>query len=111
MLIKISDEFSKTPGGRYTDEGDYSGQEFREKLLEVKFLDAVKNNENLIVDLDGCVAFPPSFLEEAFGGLVRKLKTVDILNRIEIVCVDQPSLEKKIKNFILKELKNEKLLD
>ena len=67
-VIKIAD-FAKFPGPRYKDLGKYSGEEFRDDLL----IPAIsEKNSNLIVDLDGVFGYGSSFLEEAFGGLVRK---------------------------------------
>lgn len=60
--------FSLTPGGRYRSEGEFSGEEFREDHL-VPVLDSGADIE---VDLDGPVGVTSSFLEEVFGGLVRK---------------------------------------
>ena len=34
MLITISKDFSETPGGRYILEGNFSDEEFREKILK-----------------------------------------------------------------------------
>lgn len=66
--IKIADEFSKTPYGRYPDDGDNNGQSFREEHL----VPALKEYDKVIVDLDGVRGYGSSFLDEAFGGLIRK---------------------------------------
>ena len=68
-IINIAADFSKTPGGRYLTDGPASGEDFRERLL----IPALKDNQTVIVELDGTRGYPSSFLEEAFGGLVRKL--------------------------------------
>ena len=60
-------EFSDAPGGRYRQQGDFSGQEFRED-----FLIPLLKQSDLIVDLDGALGLPASFLDEAFGELARK---------------------------------------
>ncbi len=100
LKIKISRDFSDTPGGRYIAEGEYSGEAFREKVLIPKYLEAIKEGKKLIVDLDGCYGLATSFLEEAFGGLVRKQKNRDILNILQIVSEDRPNLQEKIINYI-----------
>ena len=33
IIIKIATDFSRIPGARYPEEGDYSGQEFRQNVL------------------------------------------------------------------------------
>ncbi|WP_369427466.1 STAS-like domain-containing protein [Providencia sp. PROV236] len=68
ITIKLTD-FTKHPLGRYKSDSSGSGEAFRsEKLLPI-----LKNsNEKLIINLDGTKgAIGSSFLEEAFGGLIR----------------------------------------
>lgn len=67
--ISIANDFSKSPAGRYRHEGPNSGEKFREDVL----VPALKNYAGTItVDLDGVVGYGSSFLEEAFGGLIRE---------------------------------------
>jgi hypothetical protein len=63
--ISLVNDFTATPGGRYRWQGDYSGEEFREAHL----LPALTANETVLVDLDGAVGLPSSFIDEAFGPL------------------------------------------
>lgn len=74
MIIKISEDYSKYPIGRFPDDGDYSGARFRDEYLYPKLNEiiAFDKNEKLIVNLDGVRSFGSSFLEEAFGGLIRR---------------------------------------
>lgn len=65
--IVVGTDFSDTPGGRYRDDGPFSGQRFREEFL----IPALKNNEKVVVDISGVEGYGSSFLEEVFGGLVR----------------------------------------
>ena len=44
------------------------------EILYPKFLEAIDSKKILTVDLDGGYGYGSSFLEESFGGLVRKLK-------------------------------------
>lgn len=67
----IAREFSRTPGPRYRQQGNYSGQEFRETILVKAVLRAISKNEILLIDLDGTSGYSTSFLEESFGGLIR----------------------------------------
>ena len=65
--IRIAKEFSRVPAGRYRNDGPRSGEEFREEYL----VPALKKNDKVVVYLDEVEGYGSSFLEEAFGGLVR----------------------------------------
>ena len=67
--ISIADDFSKYPAGRYRDDGPFSGQAFREDHL-VPALNG-RDVTKVLVSLDGVAGLGSSFLDEAFGGLVR----------------------------------------
>jgi hypothetical protein len=67
MDYSIAKQFTRTPAGRYKVDGPYSGERFREEVL----LPVLESGNQIAVDLDGAVGFGSSFLEEAFGGLVR----------------------------------------
>lgn len=69
MTISISQDFTETPGGRFKSDGPGSGEEF----LESHLLPASKKGKPLKICLDGLYGMPPSFRDEAFGGLVRVL--------------------------------------
>jgi STAS-like domain of unknown function (DUF4325) len=75
-LLSIAKDFSATPGGRYRHQGPNSGEQFLEEVLLPRFEEAERANKILMVDLDGGFGYASSFLEEAFGGLVRKKKSV-----------------------------------
>ncbi len=83
-VLKIAD-FTTTPGPRYRKWGDFSGEEFREEHF-IPWLKEHKNDTDtkLIADLNGAVGYPPSFLEETFGGAIRK-GYLDQVKNIEIV--------------------------
>ena len=70
MKIKFAIDFSHIPKGRYRNDGDVSGEAFREDHLLPNLNTATKDNP-LIINLDGAEGYPGHFLEEAFGGLVR----------------------------------------
>ena len=60
-------DFHPLPHGRYAEDGEGNGQAFRDRFL----VPALKEGQALVIDLDGAPGYPSSFLEEAFGGLVR----------------------------------------
>ncbi|MEG2664506.1 MAG: STAS-like domain-containing protein [Hafnia sp.] len=68
MKIIYIKEFSKYPGPRYESLGENSGEKFRDSFL----IPAMLENDAVSVDFDGVFGYGSSFLEEAFGGLVRK---------------------------------------
>jgi|1186.fasta_scaffold1117858_1 hypothetical protein len=67
--INVGRDFSPVPAGRRKEDGPFSGESFRERFLT----DAIRNNVKVTVDLSGTEGYGSSFLEEAFGGLVREL--------------------------------------
>lgn len=110
ITIDISKDYTKSPGGRFIHEGAFSGEDFREKVLLPKYLETIRTGEALTVILDGGYGYAPSFLEEAFGGLVRKLKDARIAD-IRIISEEEPELVDNIRDYIadaLKEISNEK---
>ena len=68
-VIRIAADFSKYPAGRYRQDGPSSGEAFREDHLKPALVDP--DVTKVIVWLDGVAGFGSSFLDEAFGGLVR----------------------------------------
>jgi len=66
--IYIAKEFSETPAGRYYTDGTYTGQRFREEFL----YPALTKNDEVEINLDNTLGYGSSFLEEAFGGLIRE---------------------------------------
>lgn len=80
--ISVAKQFTKLPGARYRRLGPNSGEEFRETFLEP----VLRVGDTVVVDLDGVRGYGSSFLEEAFGGVVRALglSEDDALQRIQI---------------------------
>ncbi len=69
VRISVAKQFTKLPGARYIRLGPFSGEEFRQKFLE----DPLRQGKTVIVELDGVRGYGSSFLDEAFGGVVREL--------------------------------------
>lgn len=74
MIISIAKDFSAIPGARFPEEGDFSGQDFRNNVLCPALKEAISKDEVLTVILDGTAGLGTSFLEESFGGLIRNDK-------------------------------------
>ncbi|MGE0108163.1 MAG: STAS-like domain-containing protein [Bdellovibrionales bacterium] len=97
MKINIAKDFSPFPAGRYTNEGPRSGQAFRTEML----LPAIQKGSSVEIELDGTEGYGSSFLEEAFGGLIRVegLSAEDLLSKIVLVSDDE-ELKKEILEYI-----------
>jgi len=98
-MIVIAKQYTKKPGGRFRKEGEYSGEDFRETLLRKEYENSKKNNEDLVVDLEGVYGYGSSFLEEAFGGLVRVLDDIDI-SIIKIISDEEPQLVDDVNKYL-----------
>jgi hypothetical protein len=104
MRIDIANEFSPVPSGRFLKDGNDSGERFREGLL----LKAIKEGGPIIIKLDGTAGYHSSFLEEAFGGAVRKgyISSSDFLSRLVLEYEDKEfEMFKDMIEFFIKDAK------
>lgn len=84
-MISIARDFSPFPAGRKRHDGPFTGEKFREDLLQP----ALARGGRVILDIDGVAGLPSSFLEEIFGGLVREgWNLAELKARIEIKTSD-----------------------
>lgn len=90
--LNIAREFSRHPAGRYKSDGPFSGEHCRKNYLVPR----LRKGESLEVELDGTRGYGSSFLEEAFGGLVRvegfsasELRTLLVLKSNDPTLVDE----------------------
>lgn len=95
-IINISHDFSRYPAGRFKADGPYSGEAFRDDIL----MKALASKESITVQLDGVRGFGSSFLEEAFGGLVRNGYTPGELKDRIIIETTDTSLREEIMEYI-----------
>jgi hypothetical protein len=95
--VNIAKDFTRFPSGRFKKNGNTSGEAFRERFLESQ----IQKGEIITIELDGTIGYGSSFLEEAFGGLVRKLRLAPdkIQEKINLISED-PSLIEEIKTYI-----------
>lgn len=95
--ISIATDFSTIPIGRYLTDSSTSGQAFREDLLIPLF----EADGNIIIDLDGTEGYGSSFLEEAFGGLIRRgVSAAEIASRLTFESKEDPTLVDEIQGYI-----------
>lgn len=92
----IAEEFSDTPGARDREDGDFSGQEFLEDLLQKRFDRAVTEKYILLVDLDGLWGWPSSFISGSFGKLSMAVGAEIILKHLDFKSTKRPSRIEKV---------------
>ncbi|QLJ16243.1 STAS-like domain-containing protein [Pseudomonas putida] len=96
--ISVTKQFSEYPAGRYRQDGKFSGEVFRDDLLAP----SLKRHDVVEIDLDGAMGYGSSFLEEAFGGLVRKhhMDPKSLRKQLRFKSNDEPSLVDEIWVYI-----------
>lgn len=102
-VINIAKDFGRYPAGRYVSDGPYSGQAFRQNIL----VPALRSGSDVIeIELDGARGLASSFLEEAFGGLVREgFDPKVLLARLNLHSTDR-SLVEEIRDYISNQAKS-----
>lgn len=97
VRVNIAKQFARMPGGRYERLGPNSGEKFRREHLVAPLAEG----KTVIVELDGVRGYGSSFLEEAFGGVVRALHltATDAVNRIRVV-TSVSSWEQDVSDYI-----------
>ncbi len=97
VTISVAKDFTRFPSGRYVRNGETSGEAFRQKFLEPH----LRDGQRVEVDLDGTVGYGSSFLEEAFGGLVRALRMPadSLLGMLKVVTTDE-TLREEVTDYI-----------
>ncbi|PNK65214.1 DUF4325 domain-containing protein [Pantoea sp. FDAARGOS_194] len=93
-MIKVADRYP-CPGPRYKKLGSASGEDFRDWIEQ-----ELASNEGLVIDLDGTEGYGSSFLEESFGGLIRKGYDIDVIRGIKLKSDEEPELIDEIKEYI-----------
>lgn len=96
--VSVARDFTRFPAGRYVKNGDTSGEAFRDRFL----IEPLRRGEAVIVELDGTVGYGSSFLEEAFGGVVRalRIRPGELLGRLTIKSSDA-SLVEEVRQYIM----------
>ena len=95
-IVNIGLDFSRYPAGRRIAHGPFSGERFRNEFLLPHLLAGTK----VEVRLDDTAGYGSSFLEEAFGGLVRSGVSLDQLSLLLDVKSNDQSLIDEIWTYI-----------
>lgn len=96
MQVDIGKDFSTTTGGRYRRLGAFSGEEFRQTVLAPKLREAIEEGVVLRVRIDTVQrSYQPSFLDEAFAGLIREEHfSPEDVRRHLVIIASMPRFEK-----------------
>lgn len=95
-LIDVAKDFSPRPFGRYRSDGGASGERFRDDFLLPELL----KPRPVTVYLDGVRSFGSSWLEEAFGGLIRHGVDREIVNQNLEIETSRPDYKSEIWSYI-----------
>jgi|SRR3989338_3360188 len=97
ITVNIAKDFTRYPSGRLKKNGATSGEGFRELFLEPH----LSKGEKVLVEFDGTIGYGSSFLDEAFGGLVRKLRIPQSeLSENLLLKSSDPSIEAEVRQYI-----------
>lgn len=94
--INIATQFSRYPAGRYVADGPFSGERFRDKWL----IPALESQEEVTIEFDGARGYGSSFLEEAFGGLVRKGYSPERIKKAFHLHCSDFSIEEEVVDYV-----------
>lgn len=97
MTFSIARQFSPYPGPRYARQGEHSGEALG-RILARKLREPI---DRLVVELDGTRGYGSSFLDEAFGGLIRVhgFNLSDLRSRLVIRTTD-PSYKLEVEDSL-----------
>ena len=94
--INVSQDYTRFPAGRYVSDGRFSGERFRNDFL----IPALKAAGKVEVQFDGTLGPGSSFLEEAFGGLLREgFNSGDLAERLVVSSSDE-SLVAEVRQYL-----------
>ena len=104
MNISIAKDFSDVPAGRFLEDGEWTGQKFRENFLDPALKKSDENNP-VVVNLNDVEGYGSSFLEEAFGGLIRESNYTkqDLDKKLKIQANGEYGIFKEIVELYIRE--------
>ena len=100
IRLDVAQAHTNTPGGRYRRQGPGSGEDLREGHLLKALKAAEEDGVRCIVHLDGAeFGYRSGYLEEAFGGLVRR-RGAAAVERLVVTCEDDPEAASEAREYI-----------
>lgn len=97
IIVHVATDFSRHPAGRHLTDGPFSGELFRNRFLEPN----LRKKERVVVEFAGIRGAGSSFLEEAFGGLVRRGYPKELLRELlEVRHPTNPSVPLEVRGYI-----------
>lgn len=78
LTLNVAD-WTTTPGHRYSRDCEWSGEEYRDKIL----IPALEKAQVVEVNLDGVLGCSSGWLSEVFQGVISKLGP-DVVRRIRV---------------------------
>ncbi|WP_414617101.1 STAS-like domain-containing protein [Zhongshania sp.] len=96
ITVNVASQFSKHPAGRDNNDGPYNGTKFRRKFL----LEPLGAGKSVSINFVGVRGYGSSFLDEAFGGLVRDGLDAEKLKKLIKIESNDQSLEIEIFSYI-----------
>jgi len=97
--LSVANDFTPFPFGRTPADGENSAERFRDEFL----LPKLRQGATVVVNLDGVLGgLSSSFLEEVFGGLVRKhgFAPSELKKVLKITCSEIPSLVDRCWSYV-----------
>jgi len=100
--VKIRDDYNWSTGSRLIIEGPHSGEDFRIKFFYPMIIDAIASNETLTIDFDGGIGYGTSWLEEVFGGVIRKdrVDAQDVRKHLRLIATQQPYILRLVDKYM-----------
>lgn len=96
VTINVASQFSKYPAGRDREDGPYNGEKFRKKFL----YEPLSQGQHVTVNMDGTRGYGSSFLDEAFGGLIRDGLDPQTVKKLLKINSKDPSMSLEIFGYI-----------
>jgi hypothetical protein len=93
--------FSKFPGPRYCNQGEFSGEEYYHKVLNNAFVEALNRRAALQINLDGTTGYSAGFLDEAIGNLVYDFTKDIVTTHLKIISSEAPRWAEMVHTDIL----------
>lgn len=100
LYLSIAKDFSETPGPGSELEGKFSGEEFYNKILYNKYVEAKDKGTQLIIDLDGTYGYINNFFRVAFQLLESRFGAIDLLDTLIIKSHEEKKWIEVIEEFI-----------